>query len=163
MLAIRRVLVPVDFSECSCNALQLATALARQCGARITLIHVYELLDRKVPNIRIHIPEYTEREIACVIFKEARGQLMDLLHQSEAKGGPPVQGLLVTGDPAEEIVKQARTGHYDLVVMGTNGRTGLAHLFLGSVTETVLRRAPCPVLSIRGRDMITRLPKEHAA
>jgi nucleotide-binding universal stress UspA family protein len=132
---IARVLVPIDFSVSSMWSLRHAEEIARRFGAEIVLVHVDPLL--------LLGPEVGgTREVA--IRKELDG-LVSLLQSR----GMPARGVLVGGAPIDEIAKVAEAEHADLIVMGTHGRTGLAHVLIGSVAESVLRKAPCPVLTVR--------------
>ncbi|OFW05201.1 MAG: hypothetical protein A3I61_10605 [Acidobacteria bacterium RIFCSPLOWO2_02_FULL_68_18] len=133
--AIRNILVATDFSPCSERAVHAALALARRFGATLHLLHV------------VHRP--AEREAA----------LDRLGDYAEAQGdGVPFTASIAVGRPEQEIVRYAAREQMDLVVMGTHGRTGLAHVVMGSVAETVVRTAPCQVLTIR-----LQAPKEEPA
>jgi nucleotide-binding universal stress UspA family protein len=145
--SLNRILVPVDFSEHSKKALRFATTLASKFGARVSLIHVVEdpfvtgawQSEAFVPNIP---------ELLNDLIKAAEAQLHDF-KKDLAKHGFVVETAVITGKPARAIVEQAATGHFDLVVMGTHGRTGLAHAVMGSVAERVVQKAPCAVLTVR--------------
>jgi nucleotide-binding universal stress UspA family protein len=122
---VRQVLFPTDFSDVSRRAGRTAVAVAETFGARIHVLHV-------VPPVTDPTP--------------AREALPDALAELATDPAPVV--ATVTGLPAREIVRYARGHGIDLVVMGTHGRTGFSHALLGSVAEAVVRRAPCPVLTI---------------
>jgi nucleotide-binding universal stress UspA family protein len=129
VVAIRNILVATDFSRCSDQAVQAALALARRLGAQLHLLHV--------------VPRAPEREAALdrlATFAEAHIE------------GVPFTAAVAAGRPAPEIVSHAEREHMDLVVVGTHGRTGLAHVVMGSVAEAVVRTAPCQVLTIRLRE-----------
>ena len=132
-LRIREVLFATDFSDCSDHALDAAVALAAHFGARLHLLHVVHRV-----NVAYHAPE-----------REAAGVRMAAL--AAARVGADITSVLAVavGAPAAEIVGYAEREKVDLLVMGTHGRTGLAHAVLGSVAEEVVRRAPCQVLTIR--------------
>ncbi|HVC95775.1 MAG TPA: universal stress protein [Pirellulales bacterium] len=137
MKRIKRVLCPVDFSETSTKALEYAERVARSTGAELILLHVFDvpedlgMLGQQVPS---------------------DATLPDKL-QAIGPSSPdvPVERMLHAGPPAEVICWLAQDRHCDLIVMGTEGRTGLAHLFLGSVAEHVLRHARSPVVVVRNR------------
>jgi nucleotide-binding universal stress UspA family protein len=141
------ILVPVDFSVHSERALAFATAIAK-CGGVLELLHVVEDpfvtgawgANAFTPNM----PELKDDMIA-----DARSRLDVLKKAAAANDRIVVAATVVTGEPARAIVEHAKTGAFDLIVMSTHGRTGLTHLFLGSVAERVLRTAPCPVLTVR--------------
>jgi nucleotide-binding universal stress UspA family protein len=149
--AINRILVPVDFSAHSERALRVATTFAARFGAQLELLHIVEdpfvsgawSAEAFVPNI----PELMNDLIA-----DARRRI-EALRAIATGEGVLVETTVLTGEPVRTIVDQAATGGFDLIVMGTHGRTGLSHVFIGSVAERVVRKAPCPVLTVR----------EHAA
>jgi nucleotide-binding universal stress UspA family protein len=137
MIALKRILVPVDFSETSAAALRYGVELARGFKARLHLLHV---------------PEHpTEAEYPIGLFETmqsaAHGRLRHLLSDADANELHP-QCSMRMGTPPEEIVDYAQEHDIDLIVMGTHGRTGLARVILGSVAERVVRTAPCPVLTV---------------
>lgn len=143
----QRILVPVDFSPHAQGALAAAAALARRLGAELVVVHV--------------IPDEEIRAIArSRLARRGLDQVLEDLGQAleehavntagvERNGGLDVRALAVSGLPAEGIVRAAWRLQADLIVMATHGRTGLAHAVMGSVAEDVVRRAPCPVLTIR--------------
>ena len=140
---ISRILVPIDFSECSRKALRYALPLAKQHGASLTLLYV-------VP------PAYGGGEYVGFNFAEMEAKLIatgekDLaqLALDEACDEVPAGALVRVGRPADEIVGLARSLPADLIMISTHGRTGLSHVFLGSVAEHVVQRAPCPVFVVR--------------
>ena len=132
---IGRVLVPTDFSVCSMWALRYAEEMARRFGAEILLLHVDGSL--------APYSELAEARHAAV-----RKELEELATVLRDRGVPS-RGELRCGGFAEEILKLAGTEHADLIVMGTHGRTGLPHVLMGSVAESVSRRSTCPVLTVR--------------
>jgi nucleotide-binding universal stress UspA family protein len=140
MLSIRNILFPTDFSEQSVAAFHLASALARDHRARMTVLHVRET------------PVVPFAEFGAVPPDDVppRTELLERLGQFE----PPdestnVDYFVADGWPAEEIVRAATDRGCDLIVMGTHGRTGLGRLLMGSVAEEVMRKAPCPVLTLK--------------
>lgn len=138
MLTIQTILHPTDFSEHAARAFRLACALARDYGAKVYVLHVAPPPVPKVGKGMIPLPDISEEEL-----KHRLNELKP--HDPKVT----VERRLVEGLPAEEIVRFAGEKHCDLVMMGTHGLTGLAHLFLGSVAEQVMRKAPCPVLTMR--------------
>jgi nucleotide-binding universal stress UspA family protein len=148
MFNISKILVPVDFSECSRAALSHALSLAEQHGATIEALHVAE-----VPSLRGELRVATEsgttsfREYALGAAQiELAGFLSGLSSAERAR----ISSRVEVGRPRERILDRAEHERYDLIVMGTHGRTGRAHLLAGSVAESVVRSAPCPVLTVRG-------------
>jgi nucleotide-binding universal stress UspA family protein len=84
----------------------------------------------------------------AAVVADVQSRLIALRAELASADGPSIDARAVEGSAAFEICRQARAGHYDLVVMGTHGRTGLQHLLVGSVAERVLRQAPCPVVTV---------------
>jgi universal stress protein A len=146
MPEIRRILVPTDFSPHSNEATAWAADLAGRYGASIMLVHVYQPVSMILPEGFVL---KSADEIATLLHSldsalaEARAQL------ARIAPGVAIDSALLQGSPFAEIVRHAREGGYDLIVIGTHGRTGLRHALLGSVAEKVVRKAPCPVLTVR--------------
>lgn len=143
MPAIHRILCPVDFSDTSERALQYAIALARQFGASIHLVHVWQM------------PVYAFPDGAVILGPDVvagiTGELQKSLDATIARRQEPelaLEGHLMQGVPDREIVRMAGELGAELIVMGTHGRTGLAHVLLGSVAERVVRTSNVPVLSV---------------
>jgi universal stress protein A len=145
MTAPKRILVPLDFTEPSMRALAYAKTLGETFSASLELLHI-------VPNPYVADPSglYTPlpQEFLDDFEREARMRLEGALTHEERKTFS-VRNIVKIGDPLLEIVEYARRAPVDLIVMGTHGRTGVSHLFLGSVAERVVRTAPCPVLTVR--------------
>jgi nucleotide-binding universal stress UspA family protein len=137
MLPIRVILHPTDFSLYSQAALPLACALARDHGATLVLVHVRS------------IPISTYGELGAVpaepvdVVKDRMRQLLPPDYTGR------VEYEVRTGEAATEVVDLTRQRHADLIVLGTHGRSGVLRLLLGSVAEAVLRKAPCPVLTVK--------------
>lgn len=144
---ITKILVPVDFSPHAERAFSYATALAHRLDAHLTLVHVVEdPFATGAWGAEVYIPnigELLQNQIAA-----AERQLTTLKAGAAAKG-VAVRTAVVTGRPAQSIIEHAASEGCDLIVMGTHGRTGLSHVVMGSVAERVLRKAPCPVLTVR--------------
>ena len=141
---ITRILVPTDFSEMSDAALDYARVLARRFGASLHLLHVLD------------DPFVTEGLAAEAYITEAPSIRTSMLDEARSRLAHRAAGCTTTeaifGRGAVTIVEYAQQCGSDLIVMGTHGRTGLAHLLLGSVAERVVRLAPCPVLTV-GREV----------
>lgn len=148
-MSFRRILVPVDFSTPSDIALERAVELATALAARVEILHVWASPEF-VPidsSLTIATPGGEKINLTEYLHRQAEASLQELLAHLEKRGLHGVTGRAVMGDPADEIVAASKT--HDLVVMGTHGRRAIAHLFLGSVAERVVRRAACPVLTVR--------------
>ncbi len=146
MRPIKRILAPLDFSPAGQEALDEALGLARSLGASVTLMHVYEL-PQPIPDAGVAYGP----DVIDALDDAAREQLArtrDRLRAQMGEGGPAIDCKAMLGVAHEEIVAQARRGDYDLIVMGTHGRTGWRHLLLGSVAERVVRLSSVPVLTV---------------
>jgi nucleotide-binding universal stress UspA family protein len=146
MIDLHRILVPTDFGKSSENALTYALAFAQKFGARVWLLHVVQDVTLFIPEAVFTTPPPVppvEQFIAAAraaLERAVKGLKVD---------GVTVQPEVGVGPPADEIVRYAKGNAIDLIVMGTHGHTGLAHVVLGSVAEKVVRMAPCPVLVVR--------------
>ncbi len=144
-IAIKKVLCPVDFSEGSDHALRYALAFAAAYDAELELLHVLELpflpsyLTAGVPDLNVPV----ER------IKQECKQHLDELAEQNRKLYSRITTRLLVGTPFLEIIRAARKGDFDLIVVGTRGKTKLKHILIGSVAEKVVRKAPCPVLSVK--------------
>ena len=141
--SIKRILVPVDFSECSRKALRYAIPFAQQFGASLTLLHVAQI------NYAVGEFGMIDSPLTEVQVREATDLAMDKLLQGEIGGAVPATRQTRIGRPASEIAAAAKELDADLIIISTHGHTGLKHVFLGNVTENVARLAPCPVLVVR--------------
>jgi nucleotide-binding universal stress UspA family protein len=141
----RKILVPVDFSEHSTVALDMAVSLARDFAASLTIVHVYEPLAVAVPQ---GYQLFSDAQLKSW-FEELQQGLARLQQRAAAAGAPGVATELLHGFAVAELQNYAAENSFDLIVMGTHGRRGLSHAFLGSVAERLVRVAPCPVLTVR--------------
>lgn len=144
-MIFENILVPVDFSPTSSAAVQMAAKLSVHSQAKLTLVHVFQPLSYVLPGGYL-MPAPEELKALNTGFES---QLASMKKDAESAGATAVETKLIGGMPAMEIVELAQTGRFDLIVIGTHGRTGLPHLLLGSVAERVLRHATCPVLTVR--------------
>jgi universal stress protein A len=135
----RKILFPTDFSHTGDAALALATSLARERGATLLIVHVEE------PPAAYGAGEMYYG-MPDPVTEDLRKMLLEV---KPTDGSVPVRHQLITGDPASSIVRCAQDEGVELIVMGTHGRTGLMRLLMGSVAEAVVRRSPCPVLTLR--------------
>ena len=146
MFEIRRILCPIDLSETSKPAFEYAVALAAQLGAELELLHVYQLPAYALPEGGLEILAGLEVEL-----ENRLQQQLDEFAKHSTEPSVKITTVLVTGVPYVEIIRAAKQRKADLIVIGTHGRTGLAHLLIGSVAERVIRTSEVPVLSIRTR------------
>lgn len=148
MFSYKRILVPVDFSSGSRSALSYAIRLAAEFGANLDILHVWEPPQYVGPDVMLHLPG-DSKSLSDYVMEEARQELDDLLRDLDPPTSLEITTMLESGDTRNRIIELTKTARYDLVVMGTHGRTGLSRLFLGSVAEHVIRKAECPVLTVR--------------
>lgn len=144
MIHIKNILCPIDYSICSEKALAYAIEFAEKYRAKLYLVHVLD----------IRIYDINEPDIYQVnmVDQETIGKLRERLLRcvnEETKGRVAVEAVVVQGVPFVEIIKASKDYIIDLIVLGTHGRTGLSHAIMGSVAEKVVRKAPCPVLTIK--------------
>jgi nucleotide-binding universal stress UspA family protein len=164
------ILIPTDFSPAANHALGIAFEEAAQHQTELTMLHIMQHhaatevyyikgapenqfgfeseIGGTLPSPQIAHPEMIRRDHN----EEALAQLRDLVPDSFTR---PWHVQVAIGDPADAIVRIAQEIGADLIVMGTHGRTGLQHVFLGSVAEKVVRHSPCPVLTVRDREHAT--------
>ena len=154
MIAIKRILIPTDFSETSAAAIEYGVDLAKRYGASLHLLHVVE--PSAVPP---------EPEFPLGIFEGqtvARERLVDVL-SAEQREAFLAEVAVTIGNPFLEIIRYANDHDIDVIVMGTHGRSGVSHMLMGSVAEKVVRKAPCPVLTVRHPEYECLMPEESAA
>jgi nucleotide-binding universal stress UspA family protein len=143
---VKRILFPTDFSGCSQAALECASALASESGAELLIVHVDELPRQYIEGFGPGFAGHGYVPASENTRDEVREQLNGVT--------PTIPGVrcehhYLRGDPAEQILKLAERQDIDLIVMGTHGRTAALRLLMGSVAEAVVRRANCPVLTLK--------------
>jgi nucleotide-binding universal stress UspA family protein len=146
MVILKRILVATDFGETAEVALTYGRELARRFGARLEVLHVCDNAIARgfgVDGFRVDFSGL-QREIEAA----ARRQLDALIDEKDRATLSARAVLTVSSSPALAIVEYAKRSKADLILMGTRGRGGVAHLLMGSVAERVLRIAPCPVLTL---------------
>jgi universal stress protein A len=140
------ILVPTDFSEPSEAALEYARGLAGTFGASLLVLHVFDApVMAGAMSPEGFIAE--SPEVLARLFEDARSRLQRRVTAAD-RHHYGAKTEIVTGASADCIVNYARDRGIDLIVMGTHGRSGLAHLLVGSVAEKVVRAAPCPVMTV---------------
>lgn len=152
MLQLQTILHPTDFSDRSEYAFRLAGSLARDHGARLVVLHVMP-------------PPVAYGETGFVMELQGyRATVEKELHQVRLPDpGVHVEYRLEEGNAASLIVEVASETNCDLIVMGTHGRTGLRRLLLGSVAEKVMRKAPCPVLTVKDHSLLVSSAEQAVA
>ncbi|HVI93911.1 MAG TPA: universal stress protein [Anaeromyxobacter sp.] len=141
----KRICCPIDFSDASRAAMEVAADLARRFGAELVLFHAYPVPGYTFPDGSVVASPKMLQELA----DGAERHLEAWRRDAEVAGASRVEAAKVAGEPAAEIVSFAREQGVDLLVLGTHGRTGLEHALMGSIAERVVRRARCPVLTVR--------------
>jgi len=139
-----RIVIAVDFSEHSAEAVQAGTELAKQFGAEVHLIHAFEIPVPVLTPYEVALPDNFVGDARSAARRE-----LDSVEKQVGGAGVQVSAHLRDGPPDTAIDELAREIDADLIVMGTRGNTGLKHVLLGSVAERTLRHAPCPVLTIK--------------
>jgi len=144
METVQKILVPTDFSDGAGFAMREALDLARSLGAEITLLHAYQLPNFMLPDGSMVL---TTADTHAALVANADTQLKEAAAAASA-WSVPVATMTREGPAAEVIARVAAQGQYDLVVMGTHGRTGFRRLLLGSIAEKVVRTCTRPVMTI---------------
>jgi nucleotide-binding universal stress UspA family protein len=141
-VTLERILVPVDFSDCSLDALEYAAVMAQQAKASLMLLHVLEPVSY---GLDFDLGHFRSREDV----RESWTKRLEELAATHQLPHMPIEYRLRGGFPADSILDAAQTLPCDLIVMGTHGRRGISHTISGSVAEAVLRKARCPVVAVR--------------
>jgi nucleotide-binding universal stress UspA family protein len=144
----RRILVPVDYSEHSVASVRVATDLAKQLGATVDIVHVWDRPTYVSDAVMVRRPGEEHRSLADLIRENAESDMNEFLARLDLPAGVAVTHRMCSGEPAQKLVEEARTGGYDLIVVGTHGRAGVLHLLLGSTAERLIRLSPVPVLVV---------------
>jgi len=148
MIQLKKILVPIDFSEYSKNALRYAIEFAQHFGADIILIYVVEPMiypadfsfgQVSIPNMENELTRIGNEQLEKLITDEVANKVK-------------ARKIVKTGKAFVEIIKTAREEEIDLIIIATHGQTGIEHILFGSTAEKVARKAPCPVLTVRPRE-----------
>ena len=146
MISLKKILCPIDHSDCSKEALKYAVSFAMKDEAKLYLLHIIDIrsFNDSVVAMSQQIPDEETLELLRI-------KLLDCIPE-EMRDDMNVEAIVVQGIPFAEIISTAREKEIDMIVIGSHGRTGLKHMMLGSVSEKVVRKAPCPVLTVRQSD-----------
>ncbi len=144
-ITINKILVPIDFSEYSKSALKYAVSFAKKFEAEIFLIYVVEPI--------IYPPDFSMGQIAIPsmdidLDKRAEEELKKLI-ETEINSSLKAEAIIKTGKPFIEIIETASEKNIDMIIIATHGHSGVEHILFGSTAEKVVRKAPCPVLTLR--------------
>jgi universal stress protein A len=149
----KKIVCPVDFSEFTQEIVASAVDIARKYGAELHLLHVIPNLNYFTPYESFLTPENLVA-IEHNIEKEVDGDFARIIKKLDM----PVKKVVKTGVTFVEIIDYVKEQGIDLVVMGTHGRSGIEHILIGSVAEKVVRKSPCPVLTIRPKGKVFSMP-----
>jgi nucleotide-binding universal stress UspA family protein len=138
----KKILIATDFSECAEQALDYAVALAGVLGAKLHLLNVIVIPTLAIPQVGVAVA-------STLIEPMVRTQQAELDKRVTRHASAGIETVLRTGDARDAVVDVAREIGADLIVMGTHGRRGVRRALIGSIAESVVRTAPCPVLTIR--------------
>jgi universal stress protein A len=143
MISLKKILCPIDHSDCSKEALKYAVSFAMKDEAKLLLLHIIDIrsFNEGLDAMSTQIPNEETLE-------QLRVKLLDCIPE-EIRDDLDVEAIVIQGVPFAEIISTAKEKEIDMIVIGSHGRTGISHMMLGSVSEKVVRKAPCPVLTIR--------------
>lgn len=156
MLSFNVILVPTDFSDHSLRALSYAIGLAEKYGADIKILYVNE------PALQVSDMAWVgvdERSLKNEHVKEAR-QNLERIVREKIPPDLPSAAEVRNGDAVDEIIRFADDINADVIVMATHGRSGLSHMLMGSTAEQVIRKASCPVLTLKHPMQVTSRPED---
>jgi nucleotide-binding universal stress UspA family protein len=144
-MGIRRILVPVDYSAPSRTALEYAAFLAERLGATLDVVHVWDKPSFVPENVTVGNPP---RPLGELIAENADREMDEFIAAAALPAGTKIERHLASGEPSAACLLRLSAQPYDLVVVGTHGRTGMRHLLLGSIAERLVRLSPVPVVTV---------------
>ena len=146
MIKLKKILYPTDFSDSSLEALPYALSFARDYKAKLILMHVVNeaIFSEGLSLARAIAPEALGQEMA-----DEADRRLKMLIPADQRAGLDVEMVILHGMPFLEVIRYAKANDVDLIVIGTHGRSGMDHIIFGSTAEKVVRKAPCPVLSVK--------------
>jgi len=143
----RNILVPVDYSENSKASVKFAAELAQNLGSTLEILHVWDKPNYVSDAVMVRRADQEHCSLAELIRESAERDMTEFLASVALPVTLSVKHRLASGEPASTLVAELKKGNHDLVIVGTHGRTGLAHMLLGSVAEKLIRLSPVPVLT----------------
>jgi nucleotide-binding universal stress UspA family protein len=143
-----RVLIPVDYSPFSRSALKYAGFLAKALGAELDVVHVWDRPTYISEDVVIQGRDGKRASLTEMILENAELEMLDFLRKTYGTEGPIPKHRLLSGEPVSTLLSELEKGSHELVVLGTQGRTGLKHLLLGSVAERLVRLSTVPVITV---------------
>jgi universal stress protein A len=147
-MGIRRIMIPIDYSENSKAALAYGAELALGFGASLDIVHVWDRPTYLTDAVMVQRPGEAHKPIGDLIRENAEQDMAEFLKEVALPATLTTSTRLVSGEPASALLAELKKGEHDLVVLSTHGRTGLAHLLLGSIAEKLVRLSPVPVLTV---------------
>ncbi|MHC4307289.1 MAG: universal stress protein [Planctomycetota bacterium] len=143
MISLKKILCPIDHSDCSKEALKYAVSFAMKDEAKLYLLHIIDIrsFSEGLDAMSKPIPDEETLE-------QLRTKLLDCIPK-EIRDDMDVEATVIQGIPFAEIISTAKEKEIDMIVIGSHGRTGISHMMMGSVSEKVVRKAHCPVLTVR--------------
>lgn len=154
MVAFKCIIVPTDFSEHSLRGLDYAIEVAEKFSARLKLVYVIEPL-MQAADVSWTTVDFEQLNQA---HKESAEKQLAQLLEERVPAGIPAETAILFGKPFVEILKVAKADNADLIVMATHGRGAISHILMGSTAEKVVRKAPCPVLTVKHPKHIFAMP-----
>lgn len=151
-MGIRRILVPIDYSDNSKAALAYSTELALGFGASLDIVHVWDRPTYLTDAVMVSRPGEAHKPIGELIRENAQHDMTEFLSTVSLPATLSTTNRLLAGEPASALLEELKKGEHDLVVLSTHGRTGFAHLLLGSIAEKLVRLSPVPVLTVPSRN-----------
>lgn len=145
-MAFEKILVPTDYSASSKRALELAFTLSD--SAQVTVVHVWDRPAYVSDELHVGYQDGSRRSLADLIRESAEKEMSEFLAPISVPGGRHLEHHLISGDPVTAILEEANKPGYQVLVVGTHGRSGVTKLLLGSVTEKLIRLSPIPVLTV---------------
>lgn len=147
MIQLKQILVATDFGDASEVAFSYGRELARSFGGTLHVVHVVDLLAARIPMAQGH--GYDINSLQAQLDSAAREALARLVSDEDREKLRAKEEVIAALNPADAIVSYADEHRIDIIIIGTQGRSGLSRLMVGSVAERVVRFSPCPVLTVR--------------
>ena len=147
-MGIRRIMIPIDYSENSKLALAYGAELALGFGASLDIVHVWDRPTYLTDAVMVQRPGEAHKPIGELIRENAQHDMKEFLSEVSLPAEVMCSSRLISGEPASALLAELKKGEHDLVVLSTHGRTGIAHLLLGSIAEKLVRLSPVPVLTV---------------
>ena len=145
---MKRVLVPVDYSESSLGVLRFAAEIAQRGGGQLTALHVWECMPHAPPDLKVRGRDGKPRKLEDVIRGNAENEMKHFIAGARLPKDLEVKTLVKSGDASKCVLGEIDSGNYDAIVMGTHGRGGVQHVVLGSVAEKIIRSSNIPVITV---------------